>query len=122
MNIVALIGNLTADPELRYTTGKVAVCDFSVAVNRKWKTDSGETREEVDYFDVVAWNRTAEVCGEFLAKGRRVAVEGRLSQEKWEDPKTGQKRSRVRVVADRVHFIGTPKATEAVKTSEGVTS
>jgi len=79
LNRVQLIGNLTRDPELRYTPSGAAVCSFSVATNRAWTTDSGEKHEEAEFHRIVAWNKLAELCSQFLTKGRKVFVEGRLS-------------------------------------------
>ena len=86
LNKVQLIGNLTRDPELRYTPTGTAVCSFSVATNRSWTTDSGEKKEETDFHRVVAWNKLAELCSQLLSKGRKVYVEGRLANRKY----TGQ--------------------------------
>lgn len=86
LNKATLIGNLTRDPELRYTPQGTAVCTFGVATNRSWTTDSGEKREETEFHKVVAWNKLAELCSQLLTKGRKVYVEGRLSTRNW----TGQ--------------------------------
>jgi single-strand DNA-binding protein len=86
LNKVMLIGNLTRDPELRYTPQGTAVCTFGVATNRGWVTDSGEKKEDTEFHRVVAWNKLAELCSQLLAKGRKVYVEGRLSTRSW----TGQ--------------------------------
>ncbi len=99
LNRVQLIGNLTRDPELRYTPNGNAVCTFGLATNRTWTTDSGEKREEVDFHRIVAWNKLAELCSQFLVKGRKVYVEGRLSTRNW----TGQdgiQKSTTEVVID----------------------
>ncbi len=108
-NNCMLIGNLTGDPELRYTPGGAAVADLRLAVNRKWTTKDGESQEEVLFIDVTVWNRVAENCCKFLAKGRSVFVNGYLKMENWEDKTTGDKRSRIKVVADNVQFLGSPK-------------
>ncbi|MFH1186954.1 MAG: single-stranded DNA-binding protein [Candidatus Levyibacteriota bacterium] len=79
LNRVQLIGNLTRDPELRYTPSGTAVCSFSIATNRAWTTDAGEKHEEADFHRIVAWNKLAELCSQFLTKGRKTYVEGRLS-------------------------------------------
>ena len=84
VNKVMLIGNLTRDPELRYTPQGSAVCEFGIALKRKWTSKSGEKKEEVDFIEIVAWTRQAEICKEFLSKGRSVFVEGRLTQDRWE--------------------------------------
>ena len=86
LNRAQLIGNLTRDPELRYTPNGTAVCSFGLATNRSWKTDTGEKREEADFHNIVAWNKLAELCSQFLVKGRKVFVEGRLQTRSW----TGQ--------------------------------
>ncbi len=106
-NKVILVGNLTRDPEVRYTTGGTAVCDISLAVNAQW-TDkrTNERKEEVTFIDVTLWGRTAEIAGEYLAKGRPVLVEGRLQQDRWDDKETGQKRSKLKVVADSMQLLG----------------
>ncbi|CAN5158818.1 single-stranded DNA-binding protein [soil metagenome] len=86
LNRVQLIGNMTKDPELRYTPSGTAVCTFSIATNRSWTTDSGEKHDETDFHRIVAWRKLAELCSQFLVKGRKVYVEGRLSTRTW----TGQ--------------------------------
>ncbi len=105
LNKVFLMGNLTRDPELRYVPSGTAVANFSVAVNRTYKDSSGEKKEDVSFIRVVVWGKMAEVCGEYLAKGRAVLVEGRLKSRSWED-QDGQKRSALDVVATNVQFIG----------------
>ena len=113
VNKVMLIGNLTRDPELRYTPQGSAVCEFGLALNRKWTSKSGEKKEEVDFIEIVAWTRQAEICKEFLSKGRSVFVEGRLTQDRWDDKNTGQKRSKIFVTAERVQFLGGPRGESA---------
>ncbi len=105
MNKVFLAGNLTRDPELRYVPSGTAVANFSVAINRPYKDASGERKEEVSFVRVVVWGKMAEVCGEYLTKGRPVLVEGRLKSSSWEGP-DGQKRSALDVVATNVQFLG----------------
>lgn len=107
VNKVLLIGNLGKDPEVRYTSGGQAVANLRIATSRSW-TDkqSGQRKEETEWHDVEVWGKQAEQCGEFLSKGRQVYVEGRLKTDTWDDKQTGQKRSRVKVVADTVRFIG----------------
>lgn len=83
LNKVMLIGNLTRDPEIRYTPSGSAVCTFGLATNRQWNTETGEKKEEVEYHRVVAWNKLGELCGQLLKKGRKVYVEGRLQTRKW---------------------------------------
>jgi single-strand DNA-binding protein len=103
LNNVVLIGNLTRDPELRYTPSGLPVATLRLAVNRNFTNQQGEI--ETDYFNVVVWRNQAEKCAEYLSKGRQVAVTGRLQSRSWEG-NDGQKRSTVEVVADRVVFLG----------------
>jgi len=105
-NKVILLGNLTRDPEVRYTPKGSAVCDLGIAVNRVYTTDSGEKREEVTYVDVVLWARLAEIAGEYLKKGRPVFIEGRLQMDSWDDKQTGQKRTKLRVVGESMQLLG----------------
>jgi single-strand DNA-binding protein len=102
LNSILLEGNLVADPDLRYTNKGVPVCSFCVACNRFYKQEE-ELQKEVSYFDVTTWNRLAEVCNEYLAKGRGVRVVGRLKQDRWEDGE-GKTRSKVHIVAEHVEF------------------
>ena len=111
-NKVILLGNLTRDPEVRYTPKGSAVCDLGIAVNRAYTTDSGERREEVTFVDVVLWARLAEIAGEYLKKGRPVFIEGRLQMDTWDDKQTGQKRSRLRVVAENLQFLDSRRDAE----------
>jgi single-strand DNA-binding protein len=99
LNKVQLIGNLTRDPELRYTPNGKGVCTFGIATNRYWTTESGEKREEVDFHKIVAWNKLAELCSQFLVKGRKVYVEGRLSTRNWTG-QDGQQKTTTEVVID----------------------
>ena len=105
-NKVILAGNLTRDPELRYTPKGTAIAKIGLAINRSWKTETGETREEVTFVDVDAFGRQAEVISQYLKKGRPILVEGRLKLDQWEDKKTGEKRSRLGVVLENFTFIG----------------
>lgn len=105
-NKVMLIGNLTRDPEVRYTPKGSAVCDIGLAVNRVYTSDSGEKVEEVTFVDVVLWSKMAELAGKYLHKGRPVFIEGRLQMDSWEDKQTGQKRTRLRVVGEQMQFLG----------------
>ena len=97
LNRVELIGNLTRDPELRYTPSGTAVCSFGLATNRSWTTDTGEKHEESEFHNIVAWNKLAELCSQFLVKGRKVYVEGRLATRKWTG-QDGQQRTTVEIV------------------------
>ncbi|MGB2601366.1 MAG: single-stranded DNA-binding protein [Candidatus Omnitrophota bacterium] len=105
LNKVFLMGNLTRDPELRYVPSGAAVANFTLAVNRLYKDNAGEKKEDVSFIRVVVWGKMAEICGEYLTKGRPVLVEGRLKSRSWED-QSGQKRSALDVVAVNVQFIG----------------
>jgi len=106
LNRVLLIGNLTRDPEIRYTPQGVAVADISLAINRFSTNSEGEKKEEVTYVDVTLWNRVAEIAKDYLKKGKPVFIEGRLRLDTWDDKQTGQKRSRLRVVADGMQLLG----------------
>jgi single-strand DNA-binding protein len=117
-NQVTLLGNLTRDPELRYTPQGVAVCDLALAVNRKFTRKSGEKVDEVAFVDISCWNRLAEIAAEFLKKGRPVLVAGHLTQDRWDDPSTGQKRSRLRVVAETLQFLGSGSKDDAAPSQE----
>ncbi len=106
LNKVLLMGNLTRDPEVRYTPKGTAVTELGIAVNRIYSGENGEKREEVTFVDVTVWGRTAENAGEYLKKGRPVFIEGRLQLDSWEDKQSGQKRNKLKVVADNVQFLG----------------
>jgi single-strand DNA-binding protein len=105
-NKVILLGNLTRDPEVRYTPKGSAVCDLGIAINRSYTLDSGEKREEVTYVDVVLWARLAEIAGEYLKKGRPIFIEGRLQLDTWDDKQSGQKRSKLRVIGETMQLLG----------------
>lgn len=104
LNKVMLMGNLTRDPELRYTAGNTAVVNLGLAVNRRWKNQNGEQQEETTFVDCEAWGRTAEVLNQYLQKGRPVYLEGRLRLDQWQD-KDGQNRSKLKVVVETFQFI-----------------
>lgn len=104
-NKVLLMGNLTRDVEIRHTSGNTAVGNFGIAVNRRFKTQSGEQREEVTFVDCEAWGRTAEVMSQYLGKGRSVFIEGRLKLDQWEDKNGGGKRSKLSVVVENFQFV-----------------
>ena len=106
-NRVILLGNVTRDPELRYIASGTAVTDLGLAVNEKWKNANGEWVDEVTFVDVTLWARNAEVASEYLSKGSPVLIEGRLRMDSWEDKQTGQKRSKLKVVGDRIQLLGT---------------
>jgi single-strand DNA-binding protein len=102
LNKVMLIGNLTRDPEMRYTPQGAAVCTFGVATNRSWNTDAGEKKEDVEFHNIVAWNKLAEICSQLLKKGRKVYVEGRLSTRSWQGQDGTQKQRTEVVITDMV--------------------
>src|SRR5260370_17718179 len=104
-NKVILIGNLTRDPELRYTPKGTAIAKIGLAINRSWKTETGETKEEVTFVDVDSFGRTAEVIAQYLKKGRPILMEGRLKLDQWEDKNTHQKQSKLKVVLETFSFI-----------------
>ena len=106
-NKVILVGNLTRDPQVRYTPGGQAVSEIGLAVNRSWfDKNANQRREEVTFVDVTLWGRTAEIAGEYLAKGRQVLIEGRLQLDQWDDKESGQKRSKLRVVCENLTMLG----------------
>lgn len=124
LNKVQLIGNLTRDPELRYTPSGTAVCSFGLATNRAWTTDNGEKHEETEFHNIVAWNKLAELCSQFLVKGRKVYLEGRLSTREWAG-QDGAKRQRTEVVIDDMILLdskGTGTKTEPEVVSAPATS
>jgi single-strand DNA-binding protein len=105
-NKVILLGNLTRDPEVRYTPKGTAVTELGMAVNRVYTADNGEKREETTFVDVTLWGRTAEIAGEYLKKGRPVLIEGRLQLDSWDDKQSGQKRTKLKVVGEGLQLIG----------------
>ena len=117
LNKVLLIGNLTKDPELRYTPNGTAVTNLRVAVNRKFKDRTGELKEDTCFITVTAWDKQAEICNQYLQKGRAVFVEGILQSRSWETG-DGQKRSTIDVRAERIQFLGGAVKTEGATGSE----
>jgi len=107
LNKVLLMGNLTRDPEVRYTPKGTAVGDLAIAINDSYKAQDGSIKETVTYVDIEVWGRQAETCKQYLSKGRPIFVEGQLKFDQWETPQ-GEKKSRLRVRADRVQFLGSP--------------
>ncbi len=105
-NRVTLIGNLTRNPELRKTKSGNSVTELGLALNRVWQNESGQKQEEVTFVDITLWGRSAENAAQYLQKGRSVLVEGRLQLETWQDKQSGQDRSKLRVVADHIQFLG----------------
>src|SRR3989338_3686950 len=102
LNRAQLIGNLTRDPELRYTPNGTAVCSFSIATNRSWTTDTGEKKDEAEFHRIVAWNKLAEICSQFLVKGRKVYVEGRLVTRSWNAQDGTQRNTTEIVISDMI--------------------
>lgn len=102
LNKVMLIGNLTRDPEMRYTPQGTAVCTFGIATNRNWTTENGEKKDEAEFHNVVAWNKLAEICSQLLKKGRKVYVEGRLATRSWQGQDGSQKQRTEVVITDMV--------------------
>jgi len=107
-NKVILVGNLTRDPELRYTPKGTAIAKIGLAVNRVWTNEAGEKKEDVTFVDVDVFGRTAENVGQYMRKGRPILIEGRLKLDQWDDKQTGQKKSKLGVVAETVQFLGSP--------------
>lgn len=118
LNRVQLIGNMTRDPELRYTPNGTAVCSFGLATGRSWTTESGEKREETDFHKIVAWNKLAELCSQLLAKGRKIYVEGRLSTRNWTG-KDGTQKTTTEVIIDDMIILDS-KRPEPAKTGENL--
>ena len=106
LNKVMLMGNLTRDPEIKYTPKGTAIANFGIAVNRTYTPEGGEKREEVTFIDLEAFGRTAEIIGEYFKKGRPIFIEGRLKLDQWDDKTTGKKMSKLRVVVDTFEFLG----------------
>jgi single-strand DNA-binding protein len=106
LNKVMLIGNVTRDPEVKYTPKGSAVADVGLAINRNYTNQNGEKIEEVTYVDVELWGRLAEIAGEYAKKGRPIFVEGRLRIDSWEDKQSGQKRNRLKVVGEGLQLLG----------------
>jgi len=117
LNKVLLIGNLTRDPELRYTPQGTAVATLRMAINRKYKDRNQELKEEVCFINVIAWDKQAENCNQYLQKGRPVFIEGRLQSRNWED-KSGQRRTTIEVRAERIQFLGGQQQQRSQQTQE----
>lgn len=108
VNLVVLVGRLTRDPEVRYTPSGTAIAQLGLAIGRKYKDQSGQLKEDTTFVDIDVFGRQAETAGQYLAKGRTVLIEGRLQLDQWEDKTSGQKRSKLKVVGNRVQFLGGP--------------
>ncbi|KKS00398.1 MAG: Single-stranded DNA-binding protein [Candidatus Levybacteria bacterium GW2011_GWB1_41_21] len=118
LNRVQLIGNLTRDPELRYTPQGTAVCSFGIATNRSWTTDSGEKKEDAEFHKIVAWNKLAELCSQFLVKGRKVFVEGRLSTRSWNAQDGTQKTTTEIIISDMILLDSSSRGARKAEESE----
>jgi len=119
LNKVILIGNLTRDPELRYTPSGTAVCTFGLATNRSWTTQTGETREETEFHRIVAWNKLGELCSQLLSKGRKTYVEGRLATHSW-TAQDGSQRTTTEIVIDDMIILDSKKLVKETVTEESV--
>ena len=117
-NKVVLIGRLTRDPQLKYTPSQMAICEFGLAVGRKYKTASGEMREESNFIDCTLWGKGGEIFNQYMAKGRQVMVDGRLKYDSWDDKNGGGKRSKLTVVVEEFQFLDGGKGGNA-ESSEG---
>jgi single-strand DNA-binding protein len=120
VNRVIVMGNLTRDPELRFAPSGAAVASFGLGINRRFRDSAGAQKDEATFVEIVAWGKQAELCSEYLVKGRLVLIEGRLRQERWET-REGEARSALKVVAERVQFLpnGRPQAAEEDPEAEG---
>jgi single-strand DNA-binding protein len=122
LNRVMLIGNLGKDPELRYTTSGVAVASFSLATNESWKDQDGNLQERTEWHNIVAWKKLAEICGEWLKKGKKIYVEGRIQTRSYDDKNTGAKKYMTEIVADNIIMLDSKGAGEGSSASPGVVS
>ncbi len=113
LNKVMIVGHLGRDPEMRYTPSGRPVTTFSVATNRSWTTSDGEKRTDTEWFNVVAWNKLAEICNQYLVKGQQVYIEGRLQTRRWEDS-NGTRHTSVEVVANEMIMLGDRRSDEAI--------
>src|SRR6188474_3444976 len=111
-NKVILMGNVTRDPELRYTPKGMAIAKFGLAVNRVWRNEAGESKEEVTFVDIDAFGKQAETLGQYIKKGSPLFVEGRLKLDQWDDKQTGQKVTKLRVVMENFQFVGGNRAAD----------
>lgn len=122
MNSVKLLGNLTSDPETRFTPKGVAVVEFTLAVTERWKNDAGEQKESTYFGRCVAWGKSGEAFAQYHKKGQKTLIEGKLKQDEWEDKETGKKRNATRIQVERWHFItsknGAGAATPAAPTAQ----
>lgn len=122
LNRVMLIGNLGKDPELRYTTSGVAVATFSLATNESWKDQDGNLQERTEWHNIVAWKKLAEICGEWLKKGKKIYVEGRIQTRSYDDKNTGAKKYMTEIVADNIIMLDSKGAGEGSSASPSAAS
>lgn len=118
-NKVILVGNLTRDPELRYTPKGSSVCDIVIAINRQWANDAGEKMSETTFVDVTLWGRVGEIVAQYCTKGSPLMVEGRLQTESWEDKATMQKRTKLKVVGENIQLMGDKRESSPAPGSDG---
>ncbi len=121
LNKVMLIGNLTRDPELRYTPKGTAVADISLAINRIWNNEQNQKQEETIFVDVTLWGRQAELAQQYLTKGRGAYIEGRLQMDTWDDKETGKKRSKLKVIGESLQFLPDGRGGAAAGNSHAAT-
>lgn len=118
MNKVILIGNIGKDPEVKYTGSGKAVAKVALATNERYKDEAGEWKEKAEWHNIVAWERTAEVIKEYVKKGDKLCVDGRIQTRSWDDKQTGQKKYMTEIVADRIELLGSPGGTKPEKKAE----
>lgn len=112
VNICHIAGTITRKPDVKYTPKGTAVCEIGLAVNETWKDDKGDKHEAVTFINAEAWGKTAEIIGEYCDKGHTIFIESRVKQETWDDKTTGQKRSKLKFIVEKMHFVSKPKAHE----------
>jgi single-strand DNA-binding protein len=117
VNKVILIGRLGRDPELKYTPSGAPVCNFSLATDSVWKDKTGEQKQQTEWHRIVAWNKLAEICGQYLTKGKQIYVEGSIRNKEWDDKQTGTKRSGYEIVIQRMQMLGSRADTERAAAS-----
>ncbi|MFI5252304.1 MAG: single-stranded DNA-binding protein [Bacteroidota bacterium] len=122
LNKVTLIGNLGKDPELSYTASGIAVAKFSIATGERWKDDGGNFQERTEWHNIVAWRKLAEICGQYLKKGSKVYLEGKLQTRSWDDKNTGVKRYTTEIVADDLIMLDSKGASEGTYTAASETA
>ena len=119
VNKVILIGNLGRDPELRYTQGGQGVCNFSLATTERWRDKDNQSHERTEWHRIIVWGKQGENCAQYLKKGRSCYVEGRLHLDTWQDRETGKNRQKLRVVGERMQFVGSTPQGEGANRNDG---